>query len=444
MFSLTKSIFSYNYRDLKNLISRLHGDQLSRGFIVISGGMLLAQAIGMASAPIITRLYTPYDFGVLVMFSSIIPIINALSSFRYEYAILLPKNDVEAANLAMLSMLLVSLTTAIAGVLLILYGNQILNPIHVSALEPYKWLIILGFFGSGLYQVLNYWAIRMQDYRRIAGTILSRSIGGYSVKIFLGLISFGPMGLIIGEIVSQISGCGNLALLFLRRDKAIYKKVSLRGMNSAARDYRIFPYYTSPATLFCNVALMLPGLALAYIYGAYVAGLYGLAYSILIIPTTFISGSISQAFTGELTKLIRDNPKGLKALYLSTARKLAFYAIPSVTIIALSAPIYFPVIFGDKWIEAGYFCLPLELVVVPAAIIAPMDALNVLGHNKWDMAWSVSRTLLVLACFIIAYRLALSPLWALTAYGFVMLITYCLLFLINLKAIRQFDENNKE
>ena len=65
-------------------------------------GTSLAQAIPIIISPILTRIYTPEDFGLLALFLSITNIIGSVANGRYELAIMLPKEDEDAINIAAL------------------------------------------------------------------------------------------------------------------------------------------------------------------------------------------------------------------------------------------------------------------------------------------------------------------------------------------------------
>jgi O-antigen/teichoic acid export membrane protein len=83
----------------------------ARGVSVLVGGTAGAQLITVLAAPLLTRLYSPEDFGLVAVCASLLALIGVISSRRYELAIPLPDDDVEEANVAMLSLLLVAMTT---------------------------------------------------------------------------------------------------------------------------------------------------------------------------------------------------------------------------------------------------------------------------------------------------------------------------------------------
>ena len=64
----------------------------ARNVITLMTGTGLAQAIPIAISPILTRLYSPEDFGTFGLYMAIVTIASVLVTGRYELAILLPKN----------------------------------------------------------------------------------------------------------------------------------------------------------------------------------------------------------------------------------------------------------------------------------------------------------------------------------------------------------------
>ena len=80
--------------------------EFGRNVLTLMTGTTIAQAIPVAITPILTRLYTPEDFGLLAVFVAFSTILGSISSGRYELAIMLPENDEDAINIAALCFLL--------------------------------------------------------------------------------------------------------------------------------------------------------------------------------------------------------------------------------------------------------------------------------------------------------------------------------------------------
>ena len=73
--------------------------EFSKNVLTLVTGTTIAQSIPIAISPILTRIYTPEDFGVLALFISITTILGTIANGRYELAIVLPKRDNNALEL---------------------------------------------------------------------------------------------------------------------------------------------------------------------------------------------------------------------------------------------------------------------------------------------------------------------------------------------------------
>jgi O-antigen/teichoic acid export membrane protein len=410
-----------------------------KGIFLIGSGSLLAQMVGILSTPIITRLFSPQDFGLFAVYLSITSVITIVASLRYELAIPIPRDEAAASNLFGLSLLLVATTSSILAVLMLLFGNSLLSSIGANRLGPYLWLIVPAFFVMGIYQVFLYWTIRRRNYGIITYTKVYQSFGGVISKIILGILSAGPWGLLIGDFISQICGIGKIISRTWQEDKTILSNISIKGMRAAAMEYRKFPLFSSSSAVINALAFQVPVLLISSLYGLNEAGFYSLSNGILFLPSLVIGSSIAQVYLGEITVVMRsdeDHRKRLASLYLSTTLRLAAIAIPLIGIMALVAPALFPVIFGQKWLDSGVYCLPIAFVAMSNFIISPTTTLEIFGFNHWKLAWDILRTLSVIGCFLVGYQMRLSIMDTLWLYVIVMVLTYAICFILNIRAIK--------
>lgn len=75
----------------------------NKNVLTLATGVSIGQAIPLLISPILTRIYSPEDFGILALFLSIATLISVISSGRYEQAIMLPDTDEEAMHLTVIS-----------------------------------------------------------------------------------------------------------------------------------------------------------------------------------------------------------------------------------------------------------------------------------------------------------------------------------------------------
>ena len=91
--------------------------EFNRNILTLMTGTTIAQAIPIAISPILTRIYTPEDFGIFAIFLAITIIIGSIANGRYELAIMIPKKDEDAINIFALGFII---TTSISLLLLVL------------------------------------------------------------------------------------------------------------------------------------------------------------------------------------------------------------------------------------------------------------------------------------------------------------------------------------
>jgi len=426
-----------SYLEKKPIFKSIFNNPLWKGVIILGTGSLITQGLGILITPIITRLYTPSDYGVLGIFVAVLAIINTVNSLRYEYAIPIPKDSETAAHVLVLTLSLVCLSTLVLFIIFLVFGSYFVTLFNLQTIAPFLWLLLIGCLGTGTYQALNYWAIRKQDYVTINFTRINQSISGNISKLFFGILGLGPIGLIFGQIISNIAGIGSFVKKIRVSDRDVFRAITFSGLKRAARDYRDFPLFSLPATLIFTVSLQFPVFFISLFYGVKEVGWYTLAYQMLALPASFIGTSLSYAFYGEAAKQMHNNPSELKGLYINTVKKLGLVAIPLIGIIALLAPFIFPIIFGEAWLGAGVYTLPLAIVAMSEFITNPTNKLAVYGFNNWQLGFHIFRFTLIFTGFYISHLLNINILLSLFLYGCIVAFTCCILFYLNILALNK-------
>ena len=314
---------------------------------VLVGGTAVAQLLLILAVPILTRLYTPDAFGILAVFAGLLTIASVMSSLRYELAIPLPENDTEAANLVVLSLILVAINTSIIATLVALFNESIFSHLDINFFADYLWLVPVGTFLIGIYRVLNYWSTRTKNFRVIAGTKVSQAVA--TLMIQFGLYTFGSLGLIFGQIAGQSTGIISLGRsAFIA---SVFKDVTWLGIRKAAVKYRQFPLLSTPGGLINTASTKLPVMILFATFGPAVAGMLSVAEKALQRPASLIGTAISQVFFADAPKALRD--KELKNLVETLSAKMIHIGVPPVLILFLYSPDLFSFVFGEPWRQAG-------------------------------------------------------------------------------------------
>jgi len=421
----------------KKFISRFSSDPLLKGILILGSGTAISQILGIILVPIITRIYPPDIYGTLAVFSSLISILLVVSTLKYELTIPIAEKGDDAEYLVFLSFLILSILTVILFVILVLWGDYLASMLHFEFLAPYYWLFCIGFYGASAYQILTFWALRSKLYVQITRTKISQSISGSVSKIILGILSFGSLGLIVGDIIGRWVGIGTLGKKIIPKMVRSIHDIDIQKLRSLASAYRKFPLYSLPSAFINVIALQVPILFLSDIYGFETVGLYSLSVTITLLPVSFISGSISQAYTAECSELFRQKSAELLPLYLTTTKKLFKYGAPIILAGAVISPLLFPVIFGSAWKDAGIFVLPLSIFVIAQFVVSSTDRLDMYGYNHWALIWNIFRTLLVLGGFYLALVYTLPPIVTILIFSLIMTVMYLICYILNIEAIKR-------
>src|SRR5690606_17477217 len=256
---------------LNRIASAFRSDGFIRNVSILAGGAALGQLLALLASPLLSRLYSPDDFGTLGVYASILGVLGVAANMRYELAIPLSEDETLASNTLALSLALTAGLGLVAGVCVLLFSDELVALTGTPALADLTFLIPIGVVAIGTYTALNYWAIRQRAFGVIARTKLNQGASGALVQVGLGAIVLVPLGLLVWQVVGQTAGIATLARLAVRMPM---RRVSLSGMLRAFKRYQRLPKYSLPGAVMNNASLSLPALLAPALYGPAVPGLF--------------------------------------------------------------------------------------------------------------------------------------------------------------------------
>lgn len=408
--------------------------------IKITSGTALGQAVVVLFSPVLTRLYSPGDFGVFAVYASLLGVITVIGSMRYELAIPLPSDDQTAANVLVLALLFTMGVSCLSGLAVWALGDRIVSWTKTPTLRPYLWLLPVGILGASSYMAFNYWAIRKNDYAKIGHTKFVQGIMLTLTQISLGIVHIKPFGLLLGLVVGHTTGIGTLASSAWRNSKHSFNNVSISGILKAAARYRRFPLVSSYSSLLDSLGAQAPAFLLAVFYGPVVAGWFALSQRVVGVPLTLLGRSVDQVYLGQASRLMGTNQKGLRGLYLDTAKKLLLTGLVFIIPFGLLAPWLFKIIFGSGWLESGRYTQIMAPMILTQVVIAPLSqTLNFLERQDIQLLWVVIWVVSVIGSLGIAYYFNLSAAFAVIMCSTAMAFSYVLHFCFCLYVLKKRD-----
>ncbi len=343
--------FARRWQDMSVISRILPKKGFARNVSMLVGGTMGAQVILVLFAPLLTRLYTPEDFGVLAVFVSLLAFFAVIASLRYELGVPLPDDDDEATALAVLSLTTVLVISICLAGPLWLYRNEIAGMLNTPSLADYILFVPLGTFFAGVYNVFNCWAIRTRQFGPLARSKFSQAL--VTVAVQLGGWTFGPAALLSGQVAGHVAGAFTLGLRVLREQGALILRVKPAHLRQVAGRYRRFPLFSTWSAMFNSAGAQVPTILLASLFGPAVAGTYALANRLLAIPMQMLGRSIANVFFSGAAQAHRDGRLG--ALVSSVHSRLAHIGMPPAVVLVVAGPEIFLYAFGPDWRQAGIF-----------------------------------------------------------------------------------------
>ncbi|HEX3011504.1 MAG TPA: oligosaccharide flippase family protein [Syntrophomonadaceae bacterium] len=387
---------------IRNFLNQqLPAGSFLRNVATLTTGTVLAQVLTILTSPILTRIYSPDNYGILSLFISIMAVLAIIACWRYELAIVLPEKDEDASNLLILSLLMTLAMSLITLAAVALFHRQIAQLFKAPELELWLWFLPLSLFLAGLFQAFNYWSTRRKQFGRLAVRQVTQSTVSIAAQLAGGLAAKPSAGgLIGGSVLGQLAATSRLGWQIAREDgRLIRTGFKLTNMKKLARKYKNFPLYSSWSALLNSLSAMLPSLMLGYFFNTAVVGYYALGQKILSLPMGIVGNSIAQVFFPRAADARREGD--LDRLVLSTFNKLLNLGLVPILLISLVAPDLFYFIFGSRWLVAGQYVRWLSPWFLFVFIASPISTLyDVLGRQRDGLVFN---TLLLISRILVLW-----------------------------------------
>jgi O-antigen/teichoic acid export membrane protein len=328
-------------------------NEFRRNVLTLMTGSTIAQAIPIVISPILTRIYTPEDFGVFGLFVAIVGFFSVVSSARYEQALLVPKDDEDAINILSLGLVINIAVSLIAFLIVFIFHKEISNLFNNKEIDTWLWFAPLTIFFMGLFNLLTYWNNRKKHYLNITKATIIKSVILAISQIIIGSIKSGAFGLIAGQILSSVFSNMRLAKALLN-NKKLLKSISKSEMILQAKKYIDFPKYQAPHAMLNNLSSNFPTFVFSSIFNIGVVGFYSLATRIVFAPLGILSSASAKAYSQKVSELY-NNGEDSYGFTIRFLRSLSKKIILPLAVIVLFAPTIFAFVFGESWKEAGVY-----------------------------------------------------------------------------------------
>ena len=358
-------------------------------------GTGLAQAIPIAISPILTRLYSPAEFGMFALYMSIASIAVVVVTGRYELAILLPKRDRDALHVVVLSALLSMVLSVALLVLIIVFNRPITNMLGDPDLVNWLYWVPASTLLMGVYQSLNYWCNRKGRYRQMSVNRTLQSGSASMAQLGGGYAGAGVMGLVVGQLSGQALSTSVLVLRIWCEEQQRIQCLDKRRLVVLAKKYINFPKFLIVAHGFNTATGQMPIILFNTLFNAATAGFYMLIQRVQGAPMALVAGAIGDVFRQEASYAYI-HQGNCKEIYQKTFRRLVLISFAPFLLLFFVAPDLFSWVFGENWRLAGEYAKILMPMFFLQFIVSPISQVVVFaGKQKIDLVWQIFLILLI-------------------------------------------------
>jgi O-antigen/teichoic acid export membrane protein len=353
----------------------------ARKVMSLSALTAVGQGSFVVALPLLSRLYTPTDFGVFTIYLSIVNIGGPLIGLKFESALYAARTNEEARTTLALSILTVILMGAAATGGLYLCAEAwpaAFNPVVRLTLAFLPFGLVL----AGMWSVSSAWAIRSEAISTLA---VARLLQPASMTVMQLAAAFvlpaSGVVLIVAHLLSHVAySVFVFSKTLVRSDLSSLFPTKWFDVLRHARAQRAFPLYALPAHMSLLAVSNLPPLLLMLFYGAGIAGECGVAYRLVAAPLAIASLPMGAI----LTSVVSRRPPSVVVVRLARKVFLANLCLVSVPILllAVAAPAIAPAVFGDGWARTGEIIAAFALLGAAQSLAAPFTEITSIFRSQ--------------------------------------------------------------
>ncbi len=317
-------------------------------------GTTIAQLFTVITSPILSRLYSPEQFGGLGFIISIVSVFTVIANLRLELAIALPK-FVKTSQTVFIVVFFINSTFAMVLGGLLYFTKGHFSLIFNFELElKYVFAIIALVFLNSNFNAFTYFNVWAKEFKTNSVSTVIRSIFTNTFQVILGILSPSILGLLIGQVLGR--ALANYYFISKGLGTKFFANISLskRKTSYVLKKYKSFPLFSTPQAFINSLSLNSPILILGYFFSPSIIGFYWFSERLLKTPINFISSSVRQVFLQKASNDI-NNKTPVFAYYKKITLSLFSLGIVPIIILSIYGAPIFAFLFGEEWATAGVY-----------------------------------------------------------------------------------------
>jgi O-antigen/teichoic acid export membrane protein len=327
----------------------------------------ISQGIAFAVLPVIARLYSPDELGVLALFLGIEGLLSVIANGKYDSAIVLSKSKSMAANTFNLCFLINAVFSLLILIVLLLGSHQILSILHYESLEGLIYYLPFFVFIVAFAQASIFWFNYNKRFTLTARYTLWQGLINNGLKVGSGFLKAGLMGLVWANLSSHF-----ISILSCFTRKETWNQLfhfNKKEILAAASEHRKFPLYTLPHTFINMLSGNLPILLLSGYFGMAEIGLFSMGITIGFRPINLLSSSLDQVISQSMAERV-NKQEPIWTNLVQSIKKILLIVTPLFILAFFLAPLVLRYFLGERWEQSALYIQ----IMIPWLIISLFTA----------------------------------------------------------------------
>jgi O-antigen/teichoic acid export membrane protein len=334
---------------------RSTGSSIARGAAWMVLFKVLDRSIGLLSTLVLARVLTPADFGLVAMATAVVALIELMSAFGFDVA-LIQRRDVTRAHFDT-AWTYNALFGIVIGVLLLalaLPASDFYREARLTTIMP---VLAVASMIQGLENIGTVAFRREMDFRREFRYLLAKRVVSFVITMTLAFTLRNYWALVGGIFAGKLLG---VVLSY------IVHPYRPRFSLAASGDLFTFSKWLFAGNMVTFLQNRSSDFVLGRTLGASALGLYSISYEIATLPSSELVAPLNRAALPGYAQVAHDLAD-LREAFLSVIGMIALVALPVGVGLASVASPAVRLLLGEQWLGA----IPLiQILAVVGTIIA--------------------------------------------------------------------------
>ncbi len=392
----------FSYQKIINYSLEIKGSPFARNTLTLALGTLVAQALPFLFYPILGRLYTPSEFGLLVTIQSVVQILAIFASGSFEQAILITESREEAAVLVKMILVRSFIICFSLFIILLVITKRFSFLIKDPILN--FWLLFTPLIALSVvvFNCFNEWCVTFKYFIGLSLNKITNSSLIALSKVGLGITSFFSHGLVLGEVFGKLISAIICIFRGFKIDGEVFKnRTSKNELKSVSRKFIEFPKFLMFDQILNNIGGSIHIFFIAKYFSNIELGYMSMAASLLTVPVTVVSAAIKDVFR-QRANIEYSTNGNCRPIYIKLLKPISIIAILFAIPLYFLLPPSFSFFLGDQWAKAALYAQIMVPLFVSNFISMSLGGILIISKKiRVSLVWQIYVIISTIIAFFI-------------------------------------------